>query len=190
MSLQKYTIPNVPTIFRLTEKNFALDTKDKICLYLDGCILALFYDETPLSKEFLDVFTKTSQVYTNAMFAICHMELEDSVLDGLMTIGMDYQHPLNWAAVRAFPFILIYRNGYPVNFYDGPPDYDIFLQFCAGFACREDFVHSNTELTQNVSTYLRDMYYLKEAKSYNGKKSIRAVPYEPPAKSYPLPSKR
>ena len=160
-NLQSYTLPVSYAVKRLRENDFALETRDKICLYDDACTLVLFYTESPDSKKILNVFKTVAETVAGPLFAACNVLLEKKVAEGFMEISAIRDHPFNWTATRPFPFILIYRRGYPVNFYDGPADIPIFTNFALNIACMPDFHSRNYALTNKVKEEMWTTYYSK-----------------------------
>ena len=54
--LQSYTLPSSQNIKKLRETDFALETKDKLCIFNESCVMVLFYDESAESKKLLNIF--------------------------------------------------------------------------------------------------------------------------------------
>jgi hypothetical protein len=160
-NLQSYTLPVSYAVKRLRESDFALETRDKICLYDDACTLVLFYTESPDSKKILNVFKTVAETVAGPLFAACNVLLEKKIAEGFMEISAIRDHPFNWTATRAFPFILIYRRGYPVNFYDGPADIPILTNFALNIACMPDFHSRNYALTNKIKEEMWTTYYSK-----------------------------
>jgi hypothetical protein len=161
-SLQNITLPNSFAVKRLTGDDFALDTRDKICLYSDACTLVLFYTESKESKYILSAFKIAAESTSNMSFGACHMVLEKSVADAFVMLKGRPDHPLSWCSERPFPFILVYRNGFPVNFYDGPADAQILISFCLNVACKTEFHSRNFRLIDKVREEMWNTYKAKK----------------------------
>ena len=43
--MHSFTLPSSYAVKRMREEDFALDTRDKICIFDENCTLILFYDE-------------------------------------------------------------------------------------------------------------------------------------------------
>lgn len=156
--VQNITLPNSYVVKRLTDDSFSLDTRDKLCLYSDACTLVLFYTESPESKKVLNAFKTAGESVPSVSFGACHMLLEKRVAEAFMTLQSRPDHPLAWCSERPFPLILVYRNGFPVNFYDGPADSDILVQFCLNVACKTEFHSRNFPLIARVREELWESY--------------------------------
>lgn len=154
--LQSYTLPTSYTVKRLRESDFALDTRDKICLYVDNCTLVLFYTESPESKNLLNIFTTISAAPSQMVhFAACNVMLERRVADIIMEIKNMKDHPFSWMGDKGFPLVVVYRRGFPIYYYDGPPNLEMLTFFVSNFACNPNFHSHNFQLLENIK---RDMW--------------------------------
>lgn len=160
-AIQNITLPNSFAIKRLTGDDFSLDTRDKLCLYSDACTLVLFYNESIESKYILNAFKISAETITSMSFGACHMALEKRVAEAFMTLKSKPDHPLSWCSERPFPFVLVYRNGFPVGFYDGPADAQILTGFCLNVACKTEFHSRNFRLIDKVREEMWSMYRAK-----------------------------
>jgi hypothetical protein len=177
-SLQNITLPNSFAIKRLTADDFAIDTRDKICLYSDACTLVLFYTESVESKYILNAFKIAAESTSNMTFATCHMSLEKNVAEAFMILKGKPDHPLSWCSERPFPFIVIYRNGFPVNFYDGPADAQILINFCLNIACKPEFHSRNFKLIDRVREEMWNTYKAKRQMSTPDDYTIPVASYK------------
>jgi hypothetical protein len=57
----------------------------------------------------------------------------------LATIKSSGNHPLHWAGIRGYPFILTYRGGYPAAFYNGDRSVSAILDWCMTLACEANY---------------------------------------------------
>jgi hypothetical protein len=157
-TLQSYTLPVSQAIKRLRAADFSLETRDKVCLYEDPCTLVLFYTETPESKRILSIFKTVAETVAGPVFAACNVLLENQVAEAFMDVYNIRDHPFSWTGSRPFPFILIYRRGYPVNFYDGPADIPILTNFALNVACSPEFHMSNYSFTEMIRSQMWSNY--------------------------------
>jgi len=159
--IQSYTLPVSNSIKRLKEQDFALETRDKICIYDDACNIVLFYTETPESKKVLNVFKAVAETVAGPSFAACNVLLEKRISEAFMEIANIKDHPFNWVTTRPYPFIIVYRRGYPVNFYDGPADVSILTNFAVNVANLQEFHIRNYALTQKIKNEMWNEYRMK-----------------------------
>lgn len=150
--LQSYTLPNSTSIKRFKESDFALETKDKICIFNEGCNIIYFYNENPDSKRVLGIFKTVAESIVGPTFGACNVLLEREVLNAFIDIYNNKDHPFHWASTRQYPFFIIYRRGYPVNFYDGPGDPVIMSKFFLNVACNNNYHIYNRELNERIRT--------------------------------------
>lgn len=170
--IQTYTLPVSNSIKRLREQDFALETRDKICLYDDACNLVLFYTETPESKKVLNVFKAVAETVAGPSFCACNVLLEKKISEAFMEIANIRDHPFNWAAMRPYPVIIVYRRGYPVNFYDGPADISILTNFAVNIANLQEFHIRNYVLTQKIRNEMWNDYKMKNPYIIGGPGSV------------------
>jgi hypothetical protein len=185
--LQSYTLPVSSAIKRLRESDFALDTRDKICLYDDACNIVYFYTESPDSKRILGVFKMVAESVAGPTFAACNLMLEKSVATAFMELANIKDHPFNWTTTRPYPFIIVYRKGYPVNFYDGPGDVSIMINFCMNVANLDSFHIRNENLSAKIRNEMWAEYRMRNPIIIDGVKrpqyaiqsviDIPAIPY-------------
>ena len=161
MDLQSYTLPVSYAIKRLKENDFALETRDKVCLYEDACALVLFYTESIDSKKILNVFKTVAETVTGPVFAACNVLLERRVAECFIEIHNMKDHPFSWIGARQFPSIIIYRRGYPIYFYDGPADVQILTNFALNFVCTPEFNIHNLPLIEKVKAEMWSHYKMK-----------------------------
>lgn len=159
--LQSYTLPVSNSIKRLRESDFALETRDKICLYDDACNIVYFYTESPDSKRILSVFRTVAESVAGPIFSACNVMLEKNIAAAFMEISNIKDHPFNWATTRPYPFIVVYRHGYPVNFYDGPGDVNIMINFCMNVANMDNFHIRNEALSSKIRNEMWSEYRMK-----------------------------
>ena len=157
-SMQSFTLPSSYAVKRLREEDFALDTRDKICIFDDNCTLILFYDEKLESKKILNIFKSAAEATSGIRFGACNLMLERRIAESFTELNVMKDHPFSWCAERISPFILVYRRGYPVNFYDGPPDAQILSSFAITTACMTSFHSRNFEMIQRVKQSMWNAY--------------------------------
>jgi hypothetical protein len=184
-TLETYTLPTSYAIKRLRESDFALDTRDKICLYEDFCSLVLFYNESNESKRILSVFKTVAESISGPTFAACNILLEKKIAESFVELFNIKDHPFSWTSERPFPFILVYRRGYPVMFYDGPADVQILTNFSLNIACNPIYHSRNFPLLKKLKDEMWVDYKLKNPIVIGGPMSAKEVtPYILPALPY------
>jgi hypothetical protein len=159
--LQSYTLPVSNNIKRFKETDFALETRDKICIYDDACNIVYFYTESPDSRRVLGIFKAVAESVAGPSFAACNVLLEKGVATAFMEISNIKDHPFHWATTRPFPFIIVYRKGYPINFYDGPADVAIMANFCMNVANMDNFHIRNEALSAKIRNEMWIEYRMK-----------------------------
>lgn len=181
-ALQSYTLPTSPNIKKLRETDFALETKDRICIFNERCTIILFYNESPESKNFLNLFNILADTVNGPVFGTCNVVLEKKVVDAFRELHLMEDHPFSWISNKNPPFVVIYRRGYPVNFYDGPADMEILTKFALNVACNPKYNIHNYEYTKNTKAAMWQEFYDKHPFDLSGENQQPV--YEIPARPY------
>jgi hypothetical protein len=127
------------SVRQLHERDFALDTREPIRLRFDDCILVLFYVENTESKNLAKIWATAASQVAGPNFAACNLLLERSVAEAFNSLTGDKNHPLSWASLRQFPFILVYRKGWPQAFYNGERVVGAIIDYSLTLACNSDY---------------------------------------------------
>jgi len=181
--MNSYTLPVSNNIKRLREADFALETRDRICLYDDACNIVLFYDESPVSKKILNIFKVVADTVAGPSFCSCNILLEKQVSQAFMEIASNKDHPFHWVTTRNFPSIIIYKKGYPVNFYDGPADVSILTNFSMNINNLQNFHYYNTDINTKLRNQMWSNYRTSRTFMIGGVPSAPIIP-----KSFELPA--
>lgn len=116
------------TIRILKEHHFALDSKDLITLKFDDVILVFFDDRTEVSDTFRAPFIEAGEKAAGPVYAICDVKTNDAVASNFFRLKSEPNNPFYWAA-QNFPFILVYRSGWPQAFYNGDLDPELLRKY-------------------------------------------------------------
>lgn len=127
------------TVKRLTGSDFTLDSKELIGLKYDDCILVLFYGENTESAQLVRIWAIVAQQTAGPVFAALNLLNERRVAAAFTRVAGDGTHPFHWAALRSIPFILVYRKGWPVAFYNGSREVQAISDFSLTLACRANY---------------------------------------------------
>lgn len=138
--------------------DFSLENRHIICIankeYLNKNIALLFYKKSDRKdKPIYEVFTKVgnSLKLVNLNFISCPVDSIPGFEKKFHEIASDSDHPYNWiknkpkneekdsdTSLIKFPFILMYRKGFPQGFYEGPIDEKSFREYCIQFSVKTD----------------------------------------------------
>lgn len=127
-----FSSENVQT---LKEEDFALDSKIPIALKYNDCILVLFFSENTESNSLAVIWSIAAQQVAGPVFAACNIISEKKVAQAFTKIGEDTSNPVNWARIKTIPFILVYRRGWPVAFYNGARAVQPIIDYALTLAC-------------------------------------------------------
>ncbi|CAH6421697.1 Hypothetical protein HVR_LOCUS1336 [uncultured virus] len=127
------------TIKRLTADDFDLGSKELITLKYDDCILVLFYVENTESQEIVTIWALVAQQVAGPVFAGINMLSERKVAEAFTRLKSDGSHPLHWAALRQYPYILVYRKRWPVAVYNGAREVQALIDYALTRACEAGY---------------------------------------------------
>ena len=126
-------------IKRLTADDFDLGSKELIALKYDDCILVLFHVENTESYQLANIWAIVAQQVAGPVFAAINMLSERKVADAFTRLKSDGSHPLHWAALRQYPFIVVYRKRWPVAIYNGPRAVQALIDYSLTLACEAGY---------------------------------------------------
>ena len=99
----------------------------------DGYFFILFMEETNSGKEYLQRWLELAQIVKNNYCKLAYINLtfETKVLDNFKKLGSleNLNHPFYWARFMEVPFMMVYRNYWPVGFYNGPKNQNNLINF-------------------------------------------------------------
>jgi hypothetical protein len=127
------------SIRKWSSSDFKLDTDEKISLKSKDCSIILFYGENEESKQLMRIFSLVSQQAAGPMFGACNLLREKEVSLAFTNIKAMGSHPFHWASMRGYPFILTYRDGWPVAFYNGDRSVTAILDWTMTLACQANY---------------------------------------------------
>jgi len=136
------------SIKRLTSADFALASKDKVAMVWDNCLIVLFYGENKESKDLMRIFLIAARQSAGIVFGACNLISEREVARAFVDIG-NGAHPFHWARLQGYPFIMVYRKGYPAAFYNGDRSVSAILNWSQTMACKDSYFE-RTQLAAGV----------------------------------------
>jgi len=127
------------TIKRLTSDDFDMASKEFITLKYDDCIIVLFHVENTESYQLADIWAVVAQQVAGPVFGAINMLSERRVAEAFTRLKSDGSNPLHWAALRQYPFIMVYRKGWPVAVYNGPREVQALIDYSLTLACEAGY---------------------------------------------------
>jgi hypothetical protein len=179
---EKLTYPSSNKIRILQESNFSITDEEKICLMDKSITIVLFYIESPDSYNILKVMNEISVKRPGPFYAVCNLQQCRVLAELFLEVKNNRIHPLNRFASRSPPFILIYKGGFPINFYDGPADVEIFEKFIFSILNNSDFHISNVAMNEQIRFQMWSEYKNKNPTKFPNSVSLipkPSVPYIP-----------
>jgi len=152
------------TVKQLTAQDFNLESKDSITLKYDDCILVLFYAENDESIQLINIWAAAAQQVAGPIFAAINILNERKVAEAFTRLKSSGSHGMHWASLKQFPFILIYRGGWPVAFYNGSREVQALIDYSLTLACEAGYYeHAQVSGSMQSSSRLG----MEQVSSYN-----------------------
>lgn len=126
----------------LKETDFALESKEKVVLQYDDVILVFFDDRSGLADAMRPVFIQAGELAAGPNYAICDVTIQDRVASVFTDIKAAPNNPFNWCG-QPFPFILVYRSGWPQAFYNGDLDPELLRRYSMELAGQPTYQEHN-----------------------------------------------
>lgn len=127
------------TVKRLTANDFDLDSKEMITLKYSDCMLVLFYVQNTESSELVTIWATVAQQVAGPIFGAINMLSERKVAEAFTRVKSDGSNPLHWASLKQYPFILVYRNRWPVAVYNGKRNVESIIDYSLTLACQAGY---------------------------------------------------
>lgn len=135
----------------LKETDFALQSKEKVVLQYDDVILVFFDDHSALADAMRPVFIQAGEVAAGPNYAICDLSVQDRVASVFTDIKSMPNNPFYWCG-QPFPFILVYRSGWPQAFYNGDLDPELLRRYSMELAGQPTYREYDLNPRGNVPT--------------------------------------
>lgn len=167
---------------QLTSADFTVNKQSRIKLVYEDCYLILFYGNNQESDDLLQVWQSAAAQVAGPIFASVNLFTEKAVATAFTQIRSESDNPLNWAGLRGIPFILVYRQGWPVGFYNGPRETETIIDYSLELACSASYKEtiqnaSGSQPDQNIGiepTFDNPLY--TQSTNYNGDTGRGYVP--------------
>jgi len=137
--LAQHTLFAQDAIKQLRTDDFYLDGSDKVRLKQDGCYLILFYTENKESLDLVRIWQLVAAQTAGPFFAAVNLLTERKLAEVFMSLRSDPDTPLHWASLRSIPYILVYRGGWPVAFYNGQRAVQPLIDYALTLACEANY---------------------------------------------------
>lgn len=128
-------------------EDFNIEQPTLIDLKKEGFWFIVFIDETQAGREFLQRWLELAQIvkadYLNLGY--CNLTFEKKIFDNFKSLNKveNIDHPFHWAKYLQTPFMMVYRNSWPVGFYTGDMNQQALVNYII-----EDASNPLVELTK------------------------------------------
>lgn len=129
------------------KNDFSLERNDLICItnkdFINKNVIVLFYKKSEKKDDSVHtIFNKVGNTMKsiNLNFISCAVDTVSGLEKAFSYITNDRDHPYHWIRNRPilgdkegdakYPFLLVYRKGFPQMFYEGTFNEKNFLDFC------------------------------------------------------------
>lgn len=119
--------------------DFETTGRERILLKHHGCYLILFYGENTESLDLVKIWQMAAAQVAGPIFAAVNLMAERKLAEIFTSVRADPDSPLHWASLRGIPFILVYRNGWPVAAYNGERAVQPLIDYALTLACEANY---------------------------------------------------
>jgi hypothetical protein len=172
------------------KSDFSFENRHLICIsnkeFINKNVVLLFYKKSDRKdKQIYEIFSKVgnSLKIINLNFVSCAVDTIPGLEKTFQEIASDPDHPYHWIRNKPkneekdgdlsgnvrFPFILIYRKGFPQCFYEGPLEESEFRDYCIQLTVKSDFVNQIQALPEEIIKQQWMEYRVKEKEEPKGK---------------------
>lgn len=169
------------TVRELRDDDFDLDTELRITLKDKNCNVILFYAKGKESEDLGKVWLAVSNQVVGVTISACDLYENKKIAKAMSDIRSSGGHPLHWASLRGYPFILSYRNGYPVAFYNGDRYVDPITNWVMTKACLANY-YEPYDSSGGVSTENKEG--IPKASNYKSKGNSDEFTVNSPVRTY------
>lgn len=135
VDLTKITVFDSKAVKQLSTSDFTIDSDIKIGLRDKSCCLVLFYIENIESQQLVEIWASVARVVVGPVFAAVNLIYERKVAEAFAAVKSDGNNVVHWAGLKELPFIMVYRNGIPTAFYNGPRETQSIMDYSVTLAC-------------------------------------------------------
>jgi hypothetical protein len=104
---------------------------------LKDCILILFHSNNLESEELSIIWEKAAENAPGITWAAVNLKTEKKIARAFTNLTGD--EPYFWAKLKQIPFILVYRQGFPVAFYNGARETQTLVDYALDLACSPNY---------------------------------------------------
>jgi hypothetical protein len=140
----------------VSSSDFNLDTPDKITMKSKDCMVVLFYGENTESKSLSRIWSLVAQQTAGPIVTAVNVMADPKIATAMTDIRGMGSHAYHWAAMKGYPFILSYRGGIPVAFYNGERSVQAILDWVMTLACQANY-YEREDISAGVKVDSNDL---------------------------------
>lgn len=133
------------------------DFTDKSGFYLKSltsCCLVLFFIKNTESFQLGTVYAAAAEEIAGVTLAAINVAENKRTAQALMGLHDTPSSPISWIASKGYPFILVFRGGWPTAGYNGARETQALINYTMALACKADY-HEHILLGAGVQTDTR-----------------------------------
>lgn len=108
------------SVNQFSESDFDLQSHYKIGLKYADVFIILFYGENKESIELCKIFASAANYRGPSNYGAVNLIHEKRIAQAFASLNNEPNHPMYPFAMQQIPFIIVYRQGWPKAFYNGP----------------------------------------------------------------------
>lgn len=138
-ALVQQTLFAQDAVKQLNLGDFDTESRERLLLKHKGCYLILFYGENTESLDLVKVWRLAAAQVAGPIFGAVNLMAERKLAEVFTAVRGDSDSPFHWASLRGIPYILVYRNGWPVAAYNGERAVQPLIDYALTLACESNY---------------------------------------------------
>lgn len=138
-AIVQQTLFGQDAVRQLNASDFFLEGTERARLKYNDCYLVLFYAENAESLDLVRIWQLVAAQTAGPIFGAVNLIVERKLAEAFMALRSDPDGPLHWASLRSIPYILVYRGGWPVAFYNGERAVQPLVDYALTLACEANY---------------------------------------------------
>lgn len=111
-------LPFIPRIVMISDKSFSFKN-DMLSLKDTMSSMILFHINNRESHDCINVFYSVAESVSGVVVGTCNLHNNNKLEKFLGSLSLSPSHPLSWLVIKQVPFILLFKGGWPVSYYNG-----------------------------------------------------------------------
>lgn len=139
------------SVVKLCDTDFNLKSNEMITIKYKDLLMVLFYASNTDSEKLLKLWNAAAKQTIGVTFAAVDLINEKNISNAFSKLNQ-LNTSLKWASLKNIPFVLIYKDGWPISYYTGKHNISSIVNYSLKLGYNEtydDFFCKNLLNTTN-----------------------------------------